>query len=172
MHTVNTMTTTGIRVLCGFVALALIASFFWLRQTPKPVSIPESREETVSPEAIPSPTNTEVKVQAGGDSIIVMMPEADQFLNSPLTIRGQARGRWFFEGEFPIKLVSADGTIIARAPAKATEVWMTSEFVAFECEIEFERPLSPTGSLVFESPNQKTGEIDERFEIPVRFTEP
>lgn len=57
---------------------------------------------------------------------------------SPLLIRGQAVGPWFFEGSFPVELVAADGTVLASHYVMADGEWMTTDFVPFGGELEFE----------------------------------
>lgn len=102
-------------------------------------------------------------------TIIINSPKEGEEVHSPVHISGQARGFWFFEGEFPLTLKDQEGRIVARAPAQAKGEWMTSEFVAFTADLDFSPPRTPTGTLIFEHPDQKTGEIKHRFDLPVRF---
>ena len=41
------------------------------------------------------------------DRIILDSPLPGAVLRSPLTIRGRAKGNWFFEGDFPLLLLDA-----------------------------------------------------------------
>lgn len=58
-------------------------------------------------------------------------------VTSPLTLRGEARGPWFFEGSFPVRLLGEDGTQIASGFVTAQGEWMTERFVHFEGQLEF-----------------------------------
>ena len=49
------------------------------------------------------------------DLIRLDNPRPNQVLKSPLVIRGEARGTWFFEAVFPIVLTDWDGRIIAQS---------------------------------------------------------
>ena len=74
------------------------------------------------------------------DLIYVDSPLPGSRVASPLRIRGHARGKWFFEGDFPVALVDADGKIIAQGYATAKNGWMTEMFVPFESVIKFKKP--------------------------------
>jgi hypothetical protein len=48
------------------------------------------------------------------DRIVLNTPLPGEVVSSPLPIQGQARGSWYFEGDFPVLLTDWDGRIIAR----------------------------------------------------------
>jgi hypothetical protein len=107
---------------------------------------------------------------ATSDQIKVTNPLPNQAIQSPLIIEGEARGIWFFEATFPVKLLDANGNIIAAHFAQAQGEWMTEDFVSFKAQIEFEKPASDTGVLVLEKDNPSgLPENDAKIEIPVRF---
>jgi len=102
--------------------------------------------------------------------IIVDMPKPDDIITSPLVIKGRARGTWYFEGDFPVKLLDENGKEIAVSFATAKGEWMTEEFVEFEGVIEFESTTSTTGSLVLEKDNPSgLPEYEDELVIPVQF---
>lgn len=104
------------------------------------------------------------------DQIKVTNPIPNQAIQSPLIIEGEARGTWFFEATFPVKLLDANGNVIAANPAQAQGEWMTEDFVPFKAQIEFEKPATSTGILVLEKDNPSDlPENDAKIEIPVRF---
>ncbi|MBM3699457.1 MAG: hypothetical protein FJW68_00885 [Actinobacteria bacterium] len=104
------------------------------------------------------------------DLIVVDSPTPGQAISSPLTITGRARGTWYFEADFPIKLFDADGNLIASHYGQAQGEWMTEDFVPFIAEIVFEAPGTETGTLVLEKDNPSgLAEHDEKIEIPVKF---
>jgi len=100
-------------------------------------------------------------------------PRPNAIISSPLEIRGEARGTWFFEGDFPVSLTNWDGLIIAEGYATAQGEWMTEEFVPFEVILEFDQPeLYPRGSLILQKDNPSgLPEHDDALEIPVWFWE-
>ena len=65
------------------------------------------------------------------DLIIVQSPMAFEKISSPLTVKGMARGTWFFEASFPVRLVDENGKELAVIPVQAKTEWMTTDFVEF-----------------------------------------
>jgi len=104
------------------------------------------------------------------DLIRLNSPLPNQVIKSPLTIKGQARGTWFFEASFPVILTNWDGLIIAQGIATAKSDWMTEEFVPFEAVLEFneQQSYSNRGALILKKDNPSgLPENDDALEIPV-----
>jgi hypothetical protein len=97
-------------------------------------------------------------------------PRVDSVVRSPLRIRGEARGMWYFEASFPVRLETLDGEVLAEASATAGSDWMTEEFVPFDLLLAFPETSAVEGVLVLERDNP-TGmpEYDRALRIPVRF---
>lgn len=125
------------------------------------------------------------------DLIRLESPRPQETISSPLVVRGEARGNWYFEATFPLVLVDWDGRIIAEGFAEAQDDpengsadgagWMTEEYVPFEGELTFEQPYEPNetgevpdfmknGSLILRKANASgLPEHDDALEIQVRF---
>ncbi|KKT81251.1 MAG: hypothetical protein A3B99_05145 [Candidatus Yanofskybacteria bacterium RIFCSPHIGHO2_02_FULL_44_12b] len=104
------------------------------------------------------------------DKVRVATPLPNQIIESPLGISGEARGTWFFEASFPVRLYDANGKEMAVAVAMTSDNWMTTEFVSFSTVLEFSQPETLTGSLVFQKDNPSgLPELDDEISIPVRF---
>lgn len=105
------------------------------------------------------------------DLIRLDNPRPNQKITSPLQVSGQARGTWFFEGDFPVILVNWDGLIIAEGYATAEGEWMTEDFVKFKAELKFEKPeLYERGALILHKDNPSgLPENDDALEIPITF---
>jgi hypothetical protein len=104
--------------------------------------------------------------------IRVREPEWRASVQSPLRIAGEARGYWFFEAAFPLKLLDAHGEPIAHSYAQAQGEWMTEDFVPFVAELPFAAPTTPTGTLVLEKQNASgLPEHADELRIPVCFHE-
>jgi hypothetical protein len=111
--------------------------------------------------------------QQYSDLIQVDVPKTDEVVSSPLTVTGKARGSWYFEASFPVKLLDANGVVLAQAPAQAQGEWMTTEFVPFSVTLTFTRPTTPTGVLVLHNDNPSgLPENDKEVRIPVQFKSP
>lgn len=104
------------------------------------------------------------------DIIRVFELRRGSVISSPLTIKGEARGTWYFEASFPVRLLNSDGKEIAVAPAQAQGEWMTEEFVPFEVVLQFSPPTTSTGTLVLEKDNPSgLPEHANELRVPVRF---
>ena len=103
------------------------------------------------------------------DLITIDNPRPNQRIKSPLTITGKARGTWFFEASFPVKLLDGNGEVIAESHVQAQGEWMTEDFVPYEAVLEFETTLKE-GKLILEKDNPSgLPENADQLEIPVKF---
>jgi hypothetical protein len=95
-------------------------------------------------------------------------PTAGSTVSFPIEITGEAKGNWFFEAEFTVRLVQ-NGNELALAIVKAQDEWMTSDYVPFSATMNFDTE-GHTGeaSLVFKNSNPSGNpELDKEFTIPV-----
>ncbi|MFA4999092.1 MAG: GerMN domain-containing protein [Candidatus Paceibacterota bacterium] len=94
----------------------------------------------------------------------------NQTVKSPLTIKGEARGAWYFEGSFPIKIFDGNNSLLGVVPAQAKGEWMTEAFVPFEASLIFSTSTTKQGTLVLQKDNPSgLPENDDEFIIPVTF---
>jgi len=179
------LASVGVVVLASLAALALYGT-----------SLPNGKDSVEQPrngEQIQTPTEVEPElpadlrahIESKSDLIVVDYPKPLQTITSPITVRGMARGTWFFEADFPLYLVNWDGLIIAQSHASAVldpndpeSTWMTEDFVEFEGTLEFENPsfeqeFSQRGTIIFQRDNPSgLPENDDALEIPIMFEPP
>ncbi|KKW45385.1 MAG: hypothetical protein UY96_C0023G0007 [Parcubacteria group bacterium GW2011_GWB1_56_8] len=118
--------------------------------------------DTTFTETVPQPTATDI--------IMVSTPLPNALIQSPFLVTGEARGNWYFEASFPIRLLDSNGNVLAATHADATEDWMTTEFVPFRATIEFQTPATAAGTLVLVKDNPSgLPQYDDQISIPVRF---
>ena len=104
------------------------------------------------------------------DLITVDTPLPNTTVQSPLTISGKARGPWYFEASFPLKLIDSSGKVLAQTPAQAQSDWMTNEYVPFSATLTFATPTTATGTLVLEKDNPSgLPQNANQLEIPITF---
>ncbi len=104
------------------------------------------------------------------EKIRITSPSPFEEITSPYIVRGEARGTWFFEASFPVKLLDSSGNVIYSSFATALNDWMTEDFVPFEATLEFEKPEDSTGILVLEKDNPSgLEEHADSVEVQVRF---
>lgn len=91
-------------------------------------------------------------------------------VKSPMEITGEARGTWYFEASFPIKIYDVNGTLLGTAIAQAEGDWMTEDFVPFRTTLTFVSATTTIGKIVFRKDNPSgLPENDAEFNIPVKF---
>jgi hypothetical protein len=102
------------------------------------------------------------------DLIRADFPKPNDIVSSPINIRGEARGYWFFEATFPVKLLDENGNIVAQHYAQAKDEWMTENFVPFSCDLEFSFSGTKKGELILEKDNPSgLPEYNDYLRIPV-----
>lgn len=104
------------------------------------------------------------------DLIRVSNPKNNDVIKSPLKIAGEARGLWYFEASFPVRLLDGNGKELVIKPAQALDEWMTERFVPFEAVLEFPKPETDSGTLILQKDNPSgLPEHDRELRIPVKF---
>jgi len=106
------------------------------------------------------------------DLIQIDNPRPNQIIESPLFIKGKARGNWYFEADFPVKLFDDNNFLLGITPAQALGDWMTEDFVPFNATLLFAVSSTPKGRLILEKDNPSgLPEYADELTIPVYFKE-
>jgi len=175
------------QILFGVVLLLIAGGLYWLGRPP--VHIATTFLECVAqgnpvmesyPRQCRDTEGTTFREDIGNelekDNVIrIAEPRPNGEVASPLTVKGVARGNWFFEGDFPIVVTDWDGKIVGEGHATADGEWMTEEFVSFSGTVEFDTTqiqggYSNRGTLILKKDNPSDlPENDDALEIPVRF---
>jgi hypothetical protein len=123
---------------------------------------------TVSSTVTTVPTRT---MTPGKTNLITLSsPKINTVVHSPLTLTGQARGTWYFEASFPVKIYNANGKQHGSNAAQAQGEWMTTNFVPFSATLTFSTPGTATGYIVLEKDNPSgLSQNDDELLIPIRF---
>lgn len=104
------------------------------------------------------------------DLIVVASPHAYEEISSPVIVRGKARGTWFFEASFPVKIIDQSGNILGVVPVMTSEEWMTTDFVSFQAEVPFISSGAVDGFVIFEKDNPSgLSEHADELRVPVVF---
>ncbi|OGH14894.1 MAG: hypothetical protein A2687_04585 [Candidatus Levybacteria bacterium RIFCSPHIGHO2_01_FULL_38_26] len=102
--------------------------------------------------------------------IRVSQPRPNTLVSNPLSIQGEARGTWFFEANFPVRLIDENGVELGIGIVQAEGEWMTEDFVPFNAEITFSSPPSNNGTLILEKSNPSgLPEHADQLHIPISF---
>lgn len=112
-------------------------------------------------------SNTEIVI--GSKLAVITEPQSSSFISSPLVVKGEAPGAWFFEASFPVKLLDGDGNIIVTEPAIAQSDPLTENFVPYKTLLEF-NTTATSGYLVLTNDNPSgLPEYELSVKIPVLF---
>jgi hypothetical protein len=131
-------------LIAGFGAFALLAC------TPPQQAAEEPTAEAVS----------EV-------SVTVSAPTSGARVTSPLVVEGAAPGDWYFEAQFVGRLRAADGTVLAEAPARAQEDWMTEAPVPYRAEFTFNVAQETPATIVLQEDMPADDANPREVTIPV-----
>lgn len=102
--------------------------------------------------------------------IVVTSPNVNANIDSPVTVQGQARGVWYFEASFPVKVYDANDVLLGTGVAQAQSDWMTEDFVEFVASVTYTTPTTATGTIVLEKDNPSDlPEHDNSLSIPIVF---
>ncbi|NJB86606.1 hypothetical protein GGR26_002374 [Lewinella marina] len=133
-------------------------------------TVDAASRETVNA-MLASITLTEGDGKSTEEMIRVTSPGPNTEVSSPLEFSGEARGPYYFEADFPVRLERADGTVVATGIATAQSEWMTEDWVPFTGRLEFVVPDDARGYLVFERDNPSGLEEHARsYRLPVVFS--
>ena len=107
------------------------------------------------------------------DLIVIESPQPYETISCPFEISGKARGNWYFEAQFPIKLCEGrlfqvcSGELVATAEGE----WMTTDFVPFNARLEnCSGWKGRKGVLYFKKANASgLPEHDDQLGIPLSF---
>jgi len=175
------------KIIVGIIAIALVgvAGSFWLYQSiSAPVGEINSFDDCAAagypvmesyPRQCRIPGGEAFVEDIGNelekiDVIRVDSPRPNQTISSPLIIQGEARGTWFFEGDFPVYLLDDNGKELKIGIARAKSDSMTESFVRFEAKIEFQQPKTKIGALIFKKDNPSgLIEHDDELRMPIHF---
>jgi hypothetical protein len=158
-------------LITAFIGIALLGYFTTIR-----ISITSEHNEPRTR------SQSQALKSLRGEIIYLESPRAGEKIFSPLTVKGRARGKWFFEASFPITLTDWDGRIIAQShaaailnPSDPKSTWMTDDYVPFEGTIAFENPsweaeFSKRGMLILQKDNPSgLPENEDAVELTVYF---
>lgn len=100
--------------------------------------------------------------------IQVETPTNGQIVSSPIQIKGQARGYWFFEASFPLSIIDSKGVVIATSSVRADGEWMTENFVPFSVSLSYKSSTTQSATLVLHKDNPSgLPENDDFISIPI-----
>lgn len=181
----NCLMKSKVYLIIFAVLLTAVSAYFYWRPKPeqKPAEISSFEECAAAgypimesyPEQCRTPNGKTFARNIGNeleksDLIRVSSPRPGQTIASPVEISGEARGFWFFEASFPVKIIDDNGFLLGILPAQAEGEWMTENFVPFKAKIHFAAPSTQNGVLILEKDNPSgLPEYADELRIPIVF---
>ncbi len=117
-----------------------------------------------SPPASTTPEPAPV-VEAAIELATVSTPTSGATVTSPLRVSGVAPANWFFENQFPVRLLDANGDEIASAPAHPRVSWTDPGPKDYDAELTF--TATGPATLVLEEDMPGEGNEPRQVRIPV-----
>ncbi len=152
------------------IVIVLIIAFGITLSSRKSSDIAEVADNQAQHQTSSETADAEPEVLQKDDLIKVESLKANQKITSPLTITGEARGTWYFEASFPVRIEDANGKVLVQAPAQAQGEWTTENYVPFSVTLSFVKPQSGNGFIVFERDNPSgLPENANELRVPVQF---
>ncbi len=126
----------------------------------------EVNGESIAPNAMVA---SDLRIVATSE-IVVFNPAKNTVVTSPLTVEGMAKGTWYFEANLPIEIVDAQHRSLGKKYVTATKDWMSESLAPFKGEIEFKKPETKTGYLIFRNDNPSGAKENKKsLEVPIDF---
>lgn len=117
---------------------------------------PQPATETPEPAAV---------AEAVVELATVSAPVSGARVTSPLQVTGVAPANWYFENQFPVRLIGANGEEIAIAPAHPRVSWTDPGPKEFDAELVF--TATGPATLVLEEDMPGEGNEPRQVRIPV-----
>lgn len=109
---------------------------------------------------------------ASVDLITVDLPFPGAVTGKTFSIKGKARGTWYFEASFPVEIVDMEGKTIASGPAHAQGDWMTNDFVPYNIDIQVAETFSGPAKVILKKDNpsgEPSREASISFPITIEY---
>ena len=115
--------------------------------------------------ATETPAETAAVAETTVELATVTTPASGAIVTSPLQVSGVAPANWFFENQFPVRLLDASGAEITMAPAHPRVSWTDPGPKEYDAELTF----TATGPAVLVLEEDMPGEGNEprQVRIPV-----
>lgn len=155
-------------IIITLLVVILLAGFV-IYQNPKLKNALGIYSSTVSEDSVA--TSTTSVASSSSHSLISTnnLSEGDTITNGQV-VTGKARGYWFFEASFPVKIYDANDNELGVNIATADTDWMTEDFVPFTVNLNFATPTTPTGKIRFEKDNPSgESQFDDSYEVNINF---
>ena len=112
-------------------------------------------EKALTPKLSPISNNEQQSVAENEtfDLVKIDNVKTGDSIASPVLLKGEAVGNWYFEATFPIEITDLYGAVLGQGYVQAQSEWMTTDFVPYEGEVSFDPQGNTEGYIVFKKDN-------------------
>ena len=140
-------------IILGIVLFfVIIAAGWFLVATPAPA-------EPTPPPPTPGPFVSEM--------VKITSPLAGATVGKTFTVKGEARGQWYFEASFPVQVKDKDNNTVGQGIAQAESEWMTTEFVPFSAPVVVTNYSGPATLVLLKDNPSGLPENEDAVSIPI-----
>lgn len=124
-------------------------------------------------EEIPEKITEEIKekityTNSNPELIQVELPNPGAVTGKEFSIIGRARGTWYFEASFPVKVLDKEGQVLFEGGAQALSEWMTEDFVPFKIEVKVKESYIGPATVILNKDNPSgEKERDASISFPI-----
>ena len=138
-------------IILGIVLFFVIIALGWVL-----VATPAPAEPT--PPA-PGPFVSEM--------VKITSPLAGATVGKTFTVKGEARGQWYFEASFPVQVRDPNNDLVGSGIAQAEGEWMTTEFVPFSANVVVTNYSGPATLVLLKDNPSGLPENEDAVSIPI-----
>lgn len=115
-----------------------------------------------------APAAAPAEADARSTDVQLDAPQAGARVTSPLAVTGTAPAGWYFENQFPVSLVDAQGATIAQAPATPRVNWTeNADPKQFDASLTFSVTTDTPATLVLQEDMPQEGAPPRELRIPI-----
>lgn len=154
----------GLAVIIGLGGIFLVL-------TPEPNTAPSANVDEL-PIIDPSQQGQPTYTNATPNDIVVTLPFPGAVTGKEFSVRGKARGYWFFEASFPVAVYDDKGNELAiglASPEPPGTEWMTTEFIDFKADLAVPQSYIGPAVLVLKKDNP-SGDPERDASVSFPFT--
>lgn len=125
-------------------------------------------QQTSPAEPPAAPVTTAPEAAPAEQLATVASPQSGARVTSPLRVTGVAPAGWYFENQFPVRLLDASGGVIAEAPAHPDVNWTeNAEPKIFALDLPFSVTTETVAVLVLQEDMTEEGQAPREVRVPV-----
>ncbi len=110
----------------------------------------------------------EVLSEKGNKLVLENLKDGDT-VDEDFEVKGKVSGEWFFEGTFPVRVLTENEEIIKSLSATTDDDWMTSDLVSFSFKLDTNLEKESVVVIRFEKANPSgIGENDDYAQVTIK----